>query len=578
MTSALKFSLVISAIDSATAPIRRISQAMDQLTATPRAVAASVGRLASNVGLVSVANRATAAGAAFRGVGAEVTRFGLKLGALGGIGGGGLLGLVNRTANISESIALASERVGIGVQQFQRLSFAATQSGVSTEQFSDSMKFLAANAVEAATGSEEAAQWFRAAGVAVKDASGKIKGTDQLFLELSEAFSKSDKSAEKVKVGMALLGRSGADLVPMMNQGAGAIRGLGDEAEKLGLVRSPAAVSAGKEFGDTFAKLTGVIDSVGLAIGDKLIPIISPLVISLTGLVATNRELIATKVGEWATKFSESLPQIGRELTRVSEIASDVISAVRWVGDTFGYAETGAVALGLYLGGPLIGAVANAIVATTALAGSLAAMTLKLAAITIVPAAAAIGNFVTALRAGYGAMAAFNLVLAANPIGLVITGVAALAGVAFLVYDNWEWLSSGLGKLWDSIVGAVSKIDPLMLLGPFGMAARLVIDNWTLVSTFFDDLIGGVIGKFKSLTDVLPDFVKSGLGMKVGVTGPQLGPPVAGGAAGMRGQNFEGELVIRLEGAPRGTRVEQVRSNSPFMDIGVDLGDTMMMP
>ncbi|MFM5422197.1 phage tail tape measure protein [Aeromonas veronii] len=37
-----------------------------------------------------------------------------------------------------------------------------------------------------------------------------------------------------------------------------------------------------------------------------------------------------------------------------------------------------------------------------------------------------------------------------NPIGLAIT---AIAGAAYLIYENWDWLGSWFDKLWDGIVG-----------------------------------------------------------------------------------------------------------------------------
>lgn len=578
MGNTLRFSLVVGAIDEATAPIRRINQTINALAAAPRAVGSAIGRLASEIGLATVARRGAAVGSSLRFAAGEAGALGLKLGALAGLSGGGLFGLVKGAADYGEKTLMASQRLNMSTASFQRNSFAAGQSSVATESFADAMRFLSANAVEAATGSEEAAQWFRAAGVQIKDAQGKIKGTDVLFLELADAFEKSDKGAEKIKIAMALLGRSGTDLIPVLNSGSKEIRRLGDEAARLGIVIGDDAIKQAEAFGDRLDVLGRVVRTVGFSVGSLLIPVIEPLIIRTTEWVAANRELVAVKVQEYVGQIVDAIPSLVAGAENVAAGLSGVVGIARWLGDTFGYTETAAVAIGLYLGGPLIGALTNVAIATTLFATSIGGVAARLTLLAFAPVIAAVGNFVVALQAGYGAMAAFNLVLAANPIGVVMVAVAALAGAAYLIYQNWEPISQFFSNLWDGLVSFVSGLDPLLLLGPFGVAARMIIDNWTPISAFFDGLIGGIVTKFNSLVDLLPDFVKRQLGVNVGVSGSQLGPPIAGGTGGARGQNFEGELVIRLEGAPSGTRVERLQSNSPGMDIGLDLGTTMVMP
>lgn len=50
----------------------------------------------------------------------------------------------------------------------------------------------------------------------------------------------------------------------------------------------------------------------------------------------------------------------------------------------------------------------------------------------------------------------WNAALTANPIGLVITAVAALAGAAYLIYENWEPIKVWFADLWDSIANFCS--------------------------------------------------------------------------------------------------------------------------
>ena len=53
---------------------------------------------------------------------------------------------------------------------------------------------------------------------------------------------------------------------------------------------------------------------------------------------------------------------------------------------------------------------------------------------------------------------AWNAALNANPIGLVVAGVGALAGAAYIVYKKWEPIKTFFTGLWDTVKGVFGKI------------------------------------------------------------------------------------------------------------------------
>lgn len=74
-----------------------------------------------------------------------------------------------------------------------------------------------------------------------------------------------------------------------------------------------------------------------------------------------------------------------------------------------------------------------------------------------------------------GAQWAFNAALTANPIGLAVAGAAALAGAAWLIYDNWEPISSFFSGLWSGISdGAKSCWEAIKGMPLIGRAAKWV--------------------------------------------------------------------------------------------------------
>jgi hypothetical protein len=84
---------------------------------------------------------------------------------------------------------------------------------------------------------------------------------------------------------------------------------------------------------------------------------------------------------------------------------------------------------------------------------------------------------------------ALNIAMTANPIGLIIAGIAALAGAAYLLFQHWEPIGEFFSGLWDGVKeitsGAVDwllgKLD--LLTKPF----QLLGAAWDAVAGWFDD-------------------------------------------------------------------------------------------
>ncbi|MFN8702651.1 MAG: hypothetical protein ACK5XB_19450 [Rhodospirillales bacterium] len=589
--SSMTVQLILQAIDKATAPIAAVGRALDKVGEVPRAVAASLGKLGQDVGLANVAARARVAGDALGQVGMAAAGAGLKLAALAGLGGGGLLGLTRATANYSEQILMLSEKTGIATDTFQQLAFAAEQSSVGPEAFADSMKFLNRNIASALTGSAEAEEAFRSAGISIRDSSGNVKTADAIFLELSEAFKGSTNAAAKTQIAMALLGRAGSDMIPLLNSGSGSIKELMEKAAKLGLVLDEKTIKAAEAFGDKLSQLWQVVKMTGIAIGGALIPYVEPLVDRFIELSAALSPIVTAKIAAWFESLGDVVPVVLDGLGQFWDVLQQVGSAIAWVGDTFGYGTTIAVALGAVVAGPLVVAFANLALASTLLGSSLVSMIAKLGALVVMPAAAAIGALFTAIRSGMGVMAAFNLVLAANPIGLLIVGIAALAAAATAIYVYWGPISKFFADQWANIVGFASNADSQIsaVLDGMGTSIKSALGGaleW--LGNLFDATFGRIVAGFKGLTSMLPDSVRKSLGLSAAAPAQALtaaqAPAASLSANGgslretvNRAQAIDGQIVIRLEGDTDRARVERMQS-SGGVDLGLDLGHTMAMP
>ncbi|MBI1262945.1 MAG: hypothetical protein GC184_14605 [Rhizobiales bacterium] len=172
----------------------------------------------------------------------------------------------------------------------------------------------------------------------------------------------------------------------------------------------------------------------------------------------------------------ETLP---RKLEEIEKTLQPVVDLFGGWGRFIGIVSAAIIA------GPLIAGIGSLTLSLTLLGVASSGMFAKIGLLTFGPAIAAIGNFITALRAGYGVVAAFNLVLAANPIGAVVVGLTALAGAAFLIYKNWSPIADFFSGVWDGIVSAfekgwayispiVEKIWAVMNWSPLGLGVQVI--------------------------------------------------------------------------------------------------------
>jgi hypothetical protein len=223
------------------------------------------------------------------------------------------------------------------------MAYAAKMSNVNDADLSQGLKLLSRNMQEASEGTGTAADYFQAMGIEVTDTQGRLRPLGEMMGDIAAQFARWEDGPRKIAIALAIFGRSGEQLIPVLNQGRSGMEALWREAEKLGLILGESIIKKGSEADDVFKRINAQL----LAMKENLAPAIS-------GFAGLGEKIIAylgpgfKKVGERllgapddieraAAEYWKKLEQYGEHRAKVSppEIATppEPNWIKKWVGD-----------------------------------------------------------------------------------------------------------------------------------------------------------------------------------------------------------------------------------------------------
>lgn len=215
----------------------------------------------------------------------------------------GLFNLVERFSKVGEELHSVSQAVGIGVEDFQRLAFSASQASVSQEELSGSMRRLARQIYSAREGSEEANRAFQALGISPERVKG-FKNAEAALLAVSDQMRSIDDPIKKAALAQQLLGRSSTHMVGYLSQGSAALRAQGIEANKLGIILSEKQVHALVKVENALTKFWAVLKSIASIIAAEVAPVLEYLINDFIKFFGANRDFIQGNMIEFLGKLA----------------------------------------------------------------------------------------------------------------------------------------------------------------------------------------------------------------------------------------------------------------------------------
>jgi hypothetical protein len=243
------------------------------------------------------------------GFGAGIAKAGLIAGAAFAAVGVGVAVAVKGAINEADKLTKMAQSIGVPVEELSKLKHAADLSGVGIESLSKGIGRLNRNVVEAAQGLSTPIRAFQALGIEIRNTDGSLKTVSQIMPELASRFAAMRDGPEKTALAMQLLGRAGADLIPLLNAGAGGLKKMMDEAEQLGIVIDSKTGKAAEAFNDNLKRLGKVKDGIITKITAHMLPGLERMSEALV-VVAKNANLLKS-AGEGIAAMLQGLVSVG---------------------------------------------------------------------------------------------------------------------------------------------------------------------------------------------------------------------------------------------------------------------------
>lgn len=243
----------------------------------------------------------------------KIGEFSGALGALGAaFGAVGVGAWIKGAINEADEIGKMSQKIGIAVDELSALKYAAELSDVSFEQLGVGMKQFSRNIIEASEGSKEQSEAFEKLGVSLDGIKSGSEGTYELMERVAGKFAGMENGAAKTALAMKLFGKSGADLIPLLNSGEDGLKAMREEADRLGIVLDERTAKAAEEFNDNLTRLKNGVKGASLELAETMLPTL-------------------LKLEEWLGKAAPALS------TGLGYALKGIVKAFETVGSTIGF-------------------------------------------------------------------------------------------------------------------------------------------------------------------------------------------------------------------------------------------------
>jgi len=301
-------------------------------------------------GDLSKLNKALDEGAAnVKGASAKILKnsraVGIGITAMGASVTAGVLAAVSSFAKYGDEIGKMAQRTGFSTQAISVWRHAAEQTGTSIESVEKAIKKASVSILNFDIEQKKAAEsgklatgtystMFSVLGLSVEQLKGAAP--EEAFAVIAQALQKVPDEMERLALAQQVLGRSGADLLPLIMQGKEGLAAYGAEAGKLGLILED--TKSQEAFTDNMDEMRKSFQ--GLI--NNLVPVLLPALVSLIEFITA----LVVKVTEWSknnTGLAKTVAIVGAALGGIASIIGPVLIVLPGLITAFGVVAKAAI-------------------------------------------------------------------------------------------------------------------------------------------------------------------------------------------------------------------------------------------
>jgi hypothetical protein len=277
---------------------KRIGEVGKTFASTAATITADIGKISFEGLLASIART-------------QVAFAGIAVGALG----------IKSLTSALDDLDEAAQAVGLSAVALSEMRAAAVAAGLGSDKLEASLTRLNVKIAEAAAGNREAAAVFRAMDVAIRNADGSLRSTEEVLADIADRFRSYADGATKAALAVDLFGKTGAAMVPYLNQGGEALRTLGNLTEET--VRQAAQLQV------EFDSMGIAARQLGNTIAAEVIPPINEFIQSLRDtriagagfLPSFNAALIRSSEGVEGVR--QHIARLNEEIAKLNALRTD---------------------------------------------------------------------------------------------------------------------------------------------------------------------------------------------------------------------------------------------------------------
>jgi len=167
---------------------------------------------------------------------------------------------------------------GLAAEDASRLAAAGTELGIPISKLNVAFGLLAKNVTNGSTN-------FDKYNIATKDAAGNTLPFLDILGNITDKFATLAPGTDQAAFAMNVFGRSGKDLIPVLQRGSEGLQELYDKAQAAGLVLGQDTLDASKNLTLAQRELGEAVKGASISLGEAFIPVVTKAVEVLTGFV-----------------------------------------------------------------------------------------------------------------------------------------------------------------------------------------------------------------------------------------------------------------------------------------------------